>query len=1072
MKSKFQFLENTYPELFKISELSEKLIEIDPSSSLSKSRLLSEKLSKLLWDFEKLDDFHGNQIDRISQLFARNIIPEVVKDILHQIRKSGNKATHIGESSNAEALFILKKCFQIGKWFYETYENKYVEETEYSLPNQDEQKSVEKLEAELKRLHTEVKNYKEKIISFNASAEVKEDRKKRAYVLANKIYKSEAETRELIDEQLREAGWECDTARLNYKSKKTLPEKGRFMAIAEWPCGSKYADYALFIDKILFGLVEAKKYATDISTNLGQPKIYASKIKEIDGLDLLGPWKDYKVPFLFSTNGRSYLEQIKTKSGIWFLDVRNSRNQSRALRGWYSPEGLQELFNRNNEAADQKLEQSEIDYLSSKNGLSLRGYQISAIKKIEEKIADHPDDPRSLLVMATGTGKTRTTIGLAYRLIKANRFKRILFLTDRRLLAEQALGSFQDNKIEDINTFSAIYQIEELKNKIPDAETRLHFATVQSMVKRLFYTDDHSIPIDTYDCIIIDEAHRGYNLDKELDEEDLQFRDEADYVSQYKKVIEYFDAYLIGLTATPALHTKEIFGKPVFSYSYRQAVIDGYLVDHKPPFLIKTKLSEEGIVWKKGEKPKVYISETNTIEELSELEDEMHIEIDQFNKMVITESFNREIIKQLVQEIDPESDEKTLIFAVRDSHADRIVELLKEEYSNIGLDLIDGTIEKITGNRYDPMDLTKRFKNEKFPSIAVTVDLLTTGIDVPQICNIVFMRRVRSRILFEQMLGRATRLCDDIGKEYFRIYDAVRVYEALEDYTQMKTVSNPSFTFKKLAEELEVIDSPERVKKQIDEIIAKMQRKKRKLNDDQREHFAYLAEGQTPEELMQAFMNMEQEEAKTLISDYKGLWKFLDEKVYNPNVQFVSDHTDALIGIERGYGKVEKPDDYIENFKKFIQENRNKIAALNIICTRPSSLDRNSLKELRLQLDEEGFNAMKLNTAWKQTKNEEIAADIISYIRTMALDTSLVDHETRISNAVQKIRDMKSWNKIQLKWLDRFEAQLIKEMIITKQDLDQEPFKNDGGYKRLNKIFENNLDTILNQLNDNLYSAS
>ena len=134
------------------------------------------------------------------------------------------------------------------------------------------------------------------------------------------------------------------------------------------------------------------------------------------------------------------MEQIKTKSGVWFLDIRNSRNKSQALRGWFSPQGLVEQFNRNIENANSRLEDSEYDYLQNANGLGLRYYQIDAIKAVESKIINNPDDKRSLLVMATGTGKTRTTIGLAYRLIKSDRFKRILFLTDRRLLASQALG--------------------------------------------------------------------------------------------------------------------------------------------------------------------------------------------------------------------------------------------------------------------------------------------------------------------------------------------------------------------------------------------------------------------------------------------------------------------------------------------------------------------------------------------------------------------------------------------------------------------------------------------------------
>ncbi|HET8886911.1 MAG TPA: DUF4145 domain-containing protein, partial [Salinimicrobium sp.] len=151
MNSKFSFLQFSYTELFKISELAEKLIHIDPSSSLAKSRLFSEKMAFLIWEFEGLEPFEGNQVERINQLFYRNFIPEVIKDLLHTIRKSGNRATHLGDSSEKEAFFILKKCFQLAKWFYETYENNYLAVEEYSLPPKEEQKSVDKLEEELSR---------------------------------------------------------------------------------------------------------------------------------------------------------------------------------------------------------------------------------------------------------------------------------------------------------------------------------------------------------------------------------------------------------------------------------------------------------------------------------------------------------------------------------------------------------------------------------------------------------------------------------------------------------------------------------------------------------------------------------------------------------------------------------------------------------------------------------------------------------------------------------------------------------------------------------------------------------
>ncbi|MEC7782160.1 MAG: type I restriction-modification system endonuclease [Bacteroidota bacterium] len=1070
MPSSFNFLQPVYPELYGIAALAEKLYTVDPSSSIAKARLLAEKTSVLIWDFEELDEFSGRQVDRINQLAYRNVIPDIIKGILNTIRTSGNKASHDGTGSKPEALFILKKCFQLSKWFYETYENDYIAETNYQL-SEENKLSVKELSEQVDFLSQQVADYRKKIEQLNSSKAVTDSRKKRSERVAKKLNLSEKDTRlTLIDPQLRAAGWEADTTELNYKTHKTLPEKGRFMAISEWPCEGRWADYALFIGTTLYGIVEAKKYSSDISTDLRQSKIYAGCIEATEQFELLGNWFDYKAPFLFSTNGREYLEQIKTKSGIWFLDVRDKHNHPYPLKGWFSPQGLKDLFDKKTQEENKRLVQSDYDYLQDKNGLGLRDYQIDAIKAVETKIIKNSEELKSLLVMATGTGKTRTVIGLTYRLIKANRFKRILFLTDRRLLAKQALGNYKDNKVEGINTFSEVYQIEDMKTAIPDSDTRIHFATVQSLVKRLFYNDTDKLPIDTYDCIIIDEAHRGYNLDKELDEEDFSFKDQNDYVSQYKRVIEYFNAYIIGLTATPALHTTQIFGKPVYSYSYRQAVIDGYLADHDPPHRIKTKLSEEGILWKKGERPKVFNPETNKIEELAELEDDMLVEIEQFNKLVITDDFNRTVIKQLVQHLDPNSEEKTLIFAVRDSHADLIVTQLHEEFHNIGYDVPQGAIEKITGQAYDPEELTRRYKNEKFPNIAVTVDLLTTGIDVPAICNLVFLRRVSSRILFEQMLGRATRKCDEIGKESFDIYDAVRVHEALDDYTQMKPVSNPSTSFTQLVEELNHIETDERVQTQVEQLLSKLQRKRKKIEAEDLEEFIYRSGGLEPQEIIETIKNASQQEVKKIIQSYSSLWNYLDRKIYRPKVQLVSEHKDEFLGIDRDYGKAQKPEDYIEGFKKYIEENKNKIAALKAIVTSPTSLDRKSLKELKLQLDAEGFNTRALQTAWKQAKNQDIAADIIAYIRTLALDVDLIPQEQRIANAFAKVQTMRNWNKIQQRWLDRFKAQLIAEAILTKEDLNNDPFKEEGGYTRINKIFEGNVDAVLQTLNDNLYS--
>ncbi len=1074
--SNFFFLADEFPLLLNIGKLAEFNLFIDPNTTLYKCRQFGEKVLELVYEehyleFPDVNNFHNNLI----KIKYENIIPERVLDLLFTIKNKGNIAVHDGVGSEQDAKSSLINIFKVAKWLYEVYARNPIDvsEIKYHLPeNSNQADIISKLEQDFSALET-------KFNQLLAEREIKEQTKeeklvilKRSEKVASRIEWKEADTRELIDQQLRAAGWIVDTLNINNKSKNTLPEKGKNMAIAEWPVHGKYADYALFVGTELYGIVEAKKYASDISSDLTQAKIYSELAEAKNEGILLGKWENYHVPFVFSTNGRPFLEQIKTKSGIWFLDVREKRNRSRALQGWFSPQGLKDLFAQNPTEAIAKLQNSDLAYLTGKNSLELRDYQIKAIKAIEDFLATEPEKRKALLAMATGTGKTRTILGLCYRLIKANRFKRILFLVDRTLLAKQTFDTFKDTKVEDFNSFLETYHVSELKNVVPDYESRLHFATVQGMVKRLFYNSDENdiLPVDTYDCIIVDEAHRGYLQDKELDSEELNFKDQRDYVSKYRMVLDYFDAYGIALTATPALHTTEIFGKPVYSYSYREAVIDGYLIDHDPPYIIKTKLSEEGITWKKGDKPKIYDKEINEVVELDELEDELNIDISGFNKSVITPSFNKTVIQQLVKELDPESDEKTLIFAATDAHADDVVKILEEEFEAIGVDVPFDSILKITGKSYNPQELVRRFKNEKYPSIVVTVDLLSTGVDVPKICNIVFLRRIKSRILYEQMLGRATRKCDEINKTSFKIFDAVRVYETLEDYTSMKPVApSPSTSFIQLIDELDVIENEARYQKQIEQIIAKYQRKKKYIETHEEEKFTYHAKGIAPNDFVEHLKGMTASNFKEELKGLKTVWQYLDELKPEGNMQFFSDHEDSFVNLERGYGKGQKPEDYLESLKQFIEENRNKILALQIICTRPKELDRKSLKELKLILDQNGFNTRSLNAAWKETRNEDIAADIITYIRTLAIGSSLVSHETRIKSAVDKIRTLKNWNKVQEKWIDRFEKQLLQEEVIQLEDLNTDPFDEVGGFDKLDKVFEFELKELLEQLNENLY---
>lgn len=518
-----------------------------------------------------------------------------------------------------------------------------------------------------------------------------------------------------------------------------------------------------------------------------------------------------------------------------------------------------------------------------------------------------------------------------------------------------------------------------------------------------------------------------------------------------------------------------IFGKPVYNYSYRDAVIDGYLVDHEPPHLIETELTRDGIHYNKGDKVAKYNKFTGELINGAELEDDIDFEVDQFNKKVIIESHTRVALEEVANYIDPENDEgKTLIFAASDAHADMIVRLLKDIYrENIG-GVDDDSILKITGSIKDPDLAIKRFKNEKYPKVVVTVDLLSTGIDVPKIDKIVFLRRVKSRILYEQMLGRATRLCDEINKNHFEIFDCVRLYEAIEDVTNMKPVAaNEHISFKILKETLERADSDEEKEATVKKVIAKLQRKKKLIDEKEELIFKSLCNDKTPEEFIKELKYIDTESAIKQIINNNALIEYLDEKYSSDEVLIISDVPDKLVSHTRGYGKGKKPEDYIEEFKNYIEKNKNAIQALEIVCTRPQDLTKESLKQLRAILDSNGFNEEYLKTAWKDLKHEEIVADIIAFIRQQALGSPLESNEERVKRAVARIKREYYLTKPQENWFNKIENVMVREVVIDKETLDTGAFKaQGGGFDRLNeKLFNGKLGEIITKLKTYMFES-
>jgi type I restriction enzyme, R subunit len=677
-----------------------------------------------------------------------------------------------------------------------------------------------------------------------------------------------------------------------------------------------------------------------------------------------------------------------------------------------------------------------------------------------------------LVAMATGTGKTKLAIALLYRLLTVKRFRRVCFVVDRSALGTQAAGEFRTTKVVTAKAFGDIFGLKGLEDITPESETKVHICTIQGLVKRILYASDpqNVPPVDQYDLLLIDECHRGYLLDREMSDAELSFRNQDDYVSKYRRVLEHFDAVKIGLTATPALHTVQIFGEPVFTYSYREAVVDGFLIDHDPPVQIATNLSQSGIRFRAGESLDAIYSPTGHLQRIY-APDDLNFEVEEFNKKVITVPFNQAVAGELARHIDPYLPGKTLIFAANDAHADIVVDQVKQAMEDYYGEIEDAAVRKITGAVDKVGEVIRSYRNDAMPKIAVTVDLLTTGIDVPSITNLVFLRRVNSRILYEQMLGRATRKCDEIGKETFRIFDAVDLYAKLQALTAMKPiVVNPSITLEQLFDEFAQVTEESHRAEIRDQIVVKLRRKLKQLADQVKESYEAHS-GETPEATLERFRTSPLSDLTDWVRQHLGIGQMLDWNPTGDNGSFVpiSDHPDQVVAVTRGYGTGQRPDDFLDSFSAYVRDNVNTLAALTVVLQRPRELTRAQLRELRLELDKMGYSETNLRQAWQDAKNEDIAASIIGFIRQAALGDPLVPYDERVKSAIKRILAKRVWTDPQRKWLQRIGEQVTREFIVDREALDQEPFRKDGGFNRLNLIFEGQLDVILGDINEELW---
>ncbi|MCC6739348.1 MAG: DEAD/DEAH box helicase family protein [Planctomycetia bacterium] len=887
-------------------------------------------------------------------------------------------------------------------------------------------------------------------------------------------WESEASTRgKRIDPKLRAAGWEIAGFATDgpFGGKKPT-------AVTEFETANGPADYALAVDKRILGVVEGKKVARNAKV-LTQAERY-SKGMTSNPFNFRG----YRVPFLYSTNG----EQIH------FHDVRHALNTSRKLAAFHTPSALEEMLDRDFDAECDRLAETPNSHER------LRPYQREANAAVEQAIRQRKR--QMLVAMATGTGKTFTTVNQVYRLMKSGVARRVLFLVDRKVLAAQAVRAFAAFDPEPNLKFDKIYEVYSQRFRREDfadddktdkfeptilpskyltdpkkGHAFVYVCTIQRMAMNLFgrevafgtreETEDDAdkldIPSHAFDLIIADECHRGYTTAE---------------LSVWRNTLDHFDAIKIGLTATPAAHTKAYFEDVVFRYDYERAVREGFLVDYDV-ITIKSNVKLNGLFLKEGDQVK-RVDTTTGAEQLDLLEAERQYEAGDIEKLVTAPESNRKIVAEIKKYADEHAAKygrfpKTLIFAANDldhrSHADQLVKLCVDAFGRG-----EEFVRKITGKVDRPLQRIREFRNRPNPGVVVSVDLMSTGVDIPDLEFIVFLRAIQSRILFEQMLGRGTRKGANFpDKSHFTVFDCF-------DGTLLAYFRNASaFT----------IDPPDKPARSLEEVIAdiwdnkdrdynvkclvkRLLRVAKEMSGDAREAFkAFVPDGD-----IAAF-------AGSLPGAIKRNFTATMKKLKDP--EFVSllenfprassdfvvadaagDYVTSEQWTKDAAGNLLKPQDYLQAFSRFVKENPSHIEAIRILLKRPQDWGTEPLQELREKLaaTRERFTEENLQKAVK-VRYDKSLADIISIIKRAASDEEpLLTARERVEKAMERIVEDKKFTEAQKKWIDRIREHLIKNLSIEKEDFEIVPvFTHAGGWKQADRVFDGKLEPLLKKIN-------
>ncbi len=932
--------------------------------------------------------------------------------------------------------------------------------------------------------------------------------------------KPEEFARQEIDRLLSAAGWVVqDRKAVNLHA-------GPGVAVREFPLASGPVDYLLYVDGGAAGALEAKPQGYPLASVEVQSKRYS------EGLPDALPAYRRPLPFVYESTG------IESH----FTNLMDPEPRARPVFTFHRPETHREWLTEAGYSASvrslpgehagpdpQATLRGRLQHMAPLIEEGLWPAQVQAIKNLERSFAE--GRPRALIQMATGSGKTFTACNFTYRLAKFAKAKRVLFLVDRGNLGRQTKKEFEQFVTpDDGRKFTELYVLQHLQSNVLDPTAKVCISTIQRLYSMLSGEEElpeeadevssfeaapltkeplpvaynPKIPIETFDFIITDECHRSiYNL--------------------WRQVLEYFDSFVIGLTATPSKQTLGFFNKNlVMEYDHERAVADGVNVDFDL-YEIRTEITEKGSSVDAG----YYVDRRDRLTRAirwEQLDETLTYEAGQLDRAVVAKDQIRTIIRsfkeRLFTDIFPGRTEvpKTLIFAKDDSHAEDIVHVVREEFGK-GNDFCQKITYKTTGAKTE--DLLASFRNSYNPRIAVTVDMIATGTDVKPLEIVFFMRSVKSRTFFEQMKGRGVRVInptdlqsvtpDARAKTRFVIVDAVGICQ--EDLADTKPLDKkPTWSLQKLLEQVAFGNRKEDV---LSTLASRLARLERQLTDEDRKIISDAAGGPDIKELTAALVTaLDPDEQIEVAKEATGLDDPPPEAIVEAAARLLDDAAapiasnpdlrTKLVDIKRSFeqtidtvstdtllraGYSEEAKDaarsIVSSFEQFIKENVDEITALQILLGRPYRLrlTYEQIKELADAIKRpprqwtpdvlwEAYE--KLGKSKVGASKERVLADLVSLVRfAMHQDEDLKPFrdkvEERFANwMVQQEQQGASFTDQQRMWLQMMRDQIAASLRMDVDDFDYVPFDKHGGLGRAVQVFGDDLPRLLDELNEAL----